>query len=160
MKAIGELLKEFKCEIWNRRFILFEITKEPKYKKMLEYITKHSDSKMDAVKRVGVKFQGYYFRPCVGLNYWIRWGRYCIDLRPLCSYLKIECIRISARTQAEFEKELEPLKKKLPCDLFLMTIQDAIHAYEKPLREEFKVPNESLLREEPEPYNLTDELPF
>lgn len=127
---------------------------------MIEYINKNSDSKKQAIKTIGIKYQGYYLRPCVGLNNWIRWGRHCIELKPLCSYLKIECISISARTQADFEKEIEPLKKKLPCDLFLMTIQDAMHAYEKPLREEFKVSNESLLREEPEPYNLTDELPF
>ena len=98
---------------------------------MIEYTNKNSDEKTQAVNIKGVKFQDFYFRPCVGLNSWIRWGRYCIDLRPICKYLKVETLSFSARTQEGFEKEIQPLIKKLPCDLFLMTVQGAIHTYRK-----------------------------
>lgn len=97
---------------------------------MIEYVTKKSESKTKALKIIGVKFQDFYFRPCIDLNNWIRWGRYCIDLRPICQYLKIEVLLVTARTQDDFEREIEPLIKKLPCDFFLMTVQDAIHAHD------------------------------
>ncbi|WP_052595726.1 hypothetical protein [Aureispira sp. CCB-QB1] len=98
---------------------------------MIQYINKHSDSKTQAIQITGVKFQDFFFRPCVGLNFWIRWGRYCIDLRPICQYLKIKPFYIITRTQTDFEKAIEPFIKKLPCDPFLFTIQDAIHAYKE-----------------------------
>ncbi len=42
------------------------------------------------MKCFGVKFQGKMFNPCVGLSYWIRWGKYVFDIRLLREYLNLE----------------------------------------------------------------------
>ncbi len=38
----------------------------------------------------GIFFQGRFFRPCVGLVLWIRWGQFVIDVRPLRKYLGLK----------------------------------------------------------------------
>lgn len=97
----------------------------------IEYVNKNSDPKRAYVKIKGIKFQGNYFRPCIGLYSWIRWGRYCIDLRPLFCYLNYPKFEVSEQYQESFETKFLPFVKKLPCDLFLMTVDDAIYHYEE-----------------------------
>ena len=46
-----------------------------------------SEEKEKANNRYSVKFQGNYFRPCIGLMHWVRWGKFILDIRPLREYL-------------------------------------------------------------------------
>lgn len=43
--------------------------------------------KEKALKNFSVNFQGKNFYPCIGLMHWLRWGRFCFDVRPLREYL-------------------------------------------------------------------------
>lgn len=133
---------------------------------MPEYINKNSSEKAQAVKGVGVRFQKFYFRPCIGLNHFIRWGRWCLDLRPIAAYLGIDKITISARTQVKFEKEIEPLLSVFPCDPVLLTFIDA-EMVEVNRTNQFNPELEILrIRELKKMYNKTvaintdDDLPF
>lgn len=152
MYDITEIIEKLKDDSGTRRFIPIVVDKKTKELtllntllnnyNMIQYINKHSDSKTQAIQITGVKFQDFFFRPSVGLNYWIRWGRYCIDLRPICQYLKIKPFFLIARTQEDFEKEIEHFIKKLPCDPFLFTVQDAIHAHKDKKKVQNKTPKQ------------------
>lgn len=77
----------------------------------------------------GIFFQGRFFRPCVGLVLWIRWGQFVIDVRPLRKYLGLTdpVQQNSTRVHiASFHENVQEITTAVGGRNFMHVIHDAI----------------------------------
>lgn len=81
--------------------------------------------------KYAVKFQGRYLRPCIGLVYWIRWGEFIFDIRPVWEYLKMPELSIAQMSYPNFVLRMEELISAVGCNSFFRLNADVNEIIQK-----------------------------
>lgn len=98
-----------------------------------------------------VRFQGNYFRPCVGLVFWIRWGRYIFDIRPLRKYFGLPELSIEDMSIHKFKIRMKEIIKEVG-DLKFITVNMSVN-------DDIKIDNELIIMAN-HMNGIDDDLPF
>lgn len=71
----------------------------------------------------GLFFQGYWLRPCMGLNCWQRWGPYVFDEREVRRFLELEELPLESFTNNKFPERMTVLMRAVGDYTFLSVLK-------------------------------------